>query len=103
MAAAKRLLWSPSSRRDLIDIYGYFLRVASDEIAGRLLLEIETAVERLKNSPLMGTPRFEMLPGLRAIYFHPYTIFYQFNEDAVEIGRVVHERREPISFDNAVE
>jgi plasmid stabilization system protein ParE len=68
MAAAKRLLWSPSSRRDLIEIYAYFSRVASDEVAEQLMLEIEAAVERLKTNPLIGTPRFEILPDLRATY-----------------------------------
>jgi hypothetical protein len=54
VAATKRLLWSPSSRRDLIEIYGYFSRVASDEVAEQLLLEIEAAVERLKTILLSG-------------------------------------------------
>jgi toxin ParE1/3/4 len=103
MAAAKRLLWSPSSRRDLIEIYGYFSRVASDEVAERLFLEIESAVERLKTNPLIGTQRFEILPGLRASYAHPYTILYRLKNEAVEISRIVHERREPLSTDGMVD
>ena len=103
MAAAKRLFWSPSSRRDLIEIYGYFSRVASDEVAEQLLLEIEAAVERLKASPLIGTPRFEILPDHRAIYTHPYTILYRLTNEGVEISRVVHERREPLSADSTTD
>jgi toxin ParE1/3/4 len=103
MAAAKRLFWSPSSRRDLIEIYGYFAHVASDEVGEQLLLEIEAAVERLKTNPLIGTPRFEILPNLRAIYVHPYSILYRITNGEVEISRIVHERREPLSADNAAE
>jgi plasmid stabilization system protein ParE len=103
MAAAKRLLWSPSSRLDLIEIYGYFSRVASDEVAEQLLLEIEAAVERLKKHPLIGTPRFEILPDLRAAYTHPYTILYRLTNEGVEISRVVHERREPLSADGTID
>ena len=99
MASAKRLFWSPSSRRDLIEIYGYFSHVASDEVAEQLLLEIETAVERLKANPLIGTPRFEILPDHRAIYTRPYTILYRLTNEGVEISRVVHERRAPLSAD----
>ena len=103
MAATKRLFWSPSSRRDLIEIYGYFARVASDEVGQQLLLEIEAAVERLKTNPLIGTPRFEILPNLRATYAHPYTILYRLTNEGVEIARIVHERREPLSAENAAE
>ena len=103
MAATKRLFWSPSSRRDLIEIYGYFSRVASDEVAEQLLLEIEAAVERLKTNPLIGTPRYEILPDLRATYAHPYTILYRLANEGVEISRVVHERREPLSADSTTD
>jgi plasmid stabilization system protein ParE len=103
MAATKRLFWSPSSRRDLLEIYGYFSRVASDEVAEQLLLEIEAAAQRLKNNPLIGTPRFEILPDLRATYAHPYTILYRLMNEGVEISRVVHERREPLSADSTTD
>lgn len=99
MAADKRLFWSPSSGRDLIEIYVYFSRVASDEVAEQLLLEIEAAVERLRTNPLIGTPRFEILPNLRATYSHPYTILYRLTTEGVEISRIVHERREPLAAD----
>jgi plasmid stabilization system protein ParE len=103
MAATKRLFWSPSSRRDLIEIYAYFSRVASNDVAEQLLLEIDAAVERLKTNPLIGTPRFEILPDLRATYTHPYTILYRLTNEGVEISRVVHERREPLSADSTTD
>jgi toxin ParE1/3/4 len=100
MAATKRLLWSPSSRRDLIEIYRYFSRVASDEVAEQILKEIDVAVERLTTNPSIGTPRFEIFPDHRAVYAHPYTILYRSTNDVVQISRVVHERREPLSTDD---
>lgn len=86
-----------------MEIYGYFSRVASDEVAEQLLLEIEAAVERLKTNPLIGAPRYEILPHLRATYAHPYTIFYRLTNEGVEISRVVHERREPFSADSTTD
>ncbi len=103
MGPTKRLLWSPSSRRDLIEIYGYFARVASDEVGEQVLLEIEAAVERLKTNPLIGTPHFEILPNLRSTYAHPYTILYRVANEEVEIARIVHERREPFSADSVAD
>jgi toxin ParE1/3/4 len=97
MAKTKRISWSPSSRRDLFDIYRYFARAASPEIAETLLQEIDAAISKLRSEPLMGTLRPELLPELRVIFIHPYSLFYRPTEETIEIARIVHERREPLS------
>jgi plasmid stabilization system protein ParE len=33
-------------------------------------------------------------PGLRAVFVHPYIVFYRLKEGGVEIVRVLHERRD---------
>ena len=89
----KRVLWAPKSKQDLQDVWRYFARVASPDIADRLLREIEQAGERLADQALMGRARDEVMPGLRTVLVNPYTVFYRATDANVEIVRVLHERR----------
>jgi plasmid stabilization system protein ParE len=100
MARAKKLTWSPASQRDLLGIHSYYSRVASSEIADKLLLEIEVGALRLKTEPMMGPPRDEISSGLHVIFVHPYSVFYRVQDNAVEISRIIHEERKPPSAEN---
>jgi toxin ParE1/3/4 len=88
----RRVVWAPKSKKR--DVWRYYERVASAEIADKLLREIDEAGERLADEALTWRPRDEVLPGLRSVLIHPYTIFYRVREGAVEIMRVLHERRD---------
>jgi toxin ParE1/3/4 len=89
----RRVVWAPKARRDLLDVWDYYERVASVEIADQLLREIDQAAARLADDALMWKTRDEVLPGLRSVLVHPYTIFYRVNDEMVEIARVLHGRR----------
>ena len=89
----RRLVWSPGAENDLRDIWRYFVRVASREVADRLLREIRSATEKARQRPLAWRARDEIMPGLCSILVHPYIVFYRVKEDAVEIVRVLHQRR----------
>jgi len=69
-------------------------RVASPEFADRLLREIDETGQRLADEALMWRSRDDILPGLRSVLVHPYTVFYRVRDDVVEIVRVLHERRD---------
>ena len=43
--------------------------------------------------PLSHRARDEIMPGLRSLLVHPYTIFYRMTGGGVEVVRVLHERR----------
>jgi toxin ParE1/3/4 len=88
------LFGGPRAKRDLRDVWRYYERVASVEIADKILGEINKAGERLSDQALMWHARDEVLPGLRSVLVHPYTIFYRVNDGVVEIVRVLHERRD---------
>lgn len=90
----RRVVWSPRSRKDLHAVWRYYERVASPEIADKLLREIDEAGQRLAGEALMWRARDEILPGLRSILVHPYTIFYRVGDRTVEVVRVLHERRD---------
>ena len=89
----RRVVWAPKARRDLLDVWDYYERVASVEIADKLLREIDRAATRLADDVLMWKARDEVLPGLRSVLVHPYIMFYRVSDGLVEIARVLHGRR----------
>jgi plasmid stabilization system protein ParE len=92
--ALRRVVWAPKAKQDLRHIWRYFARVASPDIADNLLREIRDATQRLAERPLLWRPRDDVMPGLRAVLVHPYTVFYRVTDSTVEIVRVLHERRD---------
>lgn len=80
-----RLIWSPASKEDLRKIWNYYAHVASRNIADNLLRNIERAGERAADNPLQWRLRMDIWPGLsgglRSMSAHPYTIFYQLDQD----------------------
>ena len=100
----REVIWSPAAQQDLIEIWGYFARVASPATADRLVDEIEAVANRLVIDPRMHRVRHDLisdLPGeLRSVSTHPYTLFYRLNPQSthrceeIEILRVLHERRD---------
>ena len=79
----RRVVWAPKSKNDLLDVWRYYQRVASPEIADKLLREIEEAGQRLGNEALMWRARDEIVPGLRSVLVRPYTVFYRINDSVV--------------------
>ena len=94
MPTARRVLWAPAAKRDLRDIWRHYARNASPDIADNLLREISRAAERAGENPLAWRARDEIRPGLRSVLARPYSVFYRIRNDAVEIVRVLHERRD---------
>ena len=91
---ARRIVWSPRAKQDLVRAWDYYARVASLEIADTLVHEIAATARRLDARPFLGRVREDVKPGLRSLLAHPYTLFYRVTETRVEIVRVLHERRD---------
>lgn len=89
-----KVIWSPRSKQDLVEIWGYYARVASPEVADTLIHEITTIGMRLQENPLLWKVRSEIAPNIRSVLSYPYTIFYRIENETVQIVRVLHERRE---------
>lgn len=94
MQRARTLVWAPHAIHDLRAIWRYYARVASAELADRLLREIAAAATRLERDPLPGRDRDELRTGLRSLLVHPHTIFYRIHGDEAQVVRVLHERRD---------
>jgi toxin ParE1/3/4 len=88
------LVWAPKARRDLIDIWKYFAKVASEETADNLLRQIDRTVGRLMRYPFSGRPREDIEPGLRSILVRPHMVMYRTKGDTLEILRILHERQD---------
>ena len=89
----RRVVWTPTAKRDLRDVGRHYARVASLEIADQMVREIAETSERLADRALMWRARDEVAPGLRSVLRHPYVIFYRVNNGSVEVARVSHGRR----------
>jgi len=92
--ARRRVVWSPAADQDLLDIWAYYARVASPEIADNLLHEISRVGEGIRENPLLSRQRDELLPGLRSVIVRPHVVFFRIRNSAVEIVRVLHGRRD---------
>jgi toxin ParE1/3/4 len=90
---ASGVSWAPAARNDLREIWRYYVRVGSPEIADRLLRDIARASERIRLRPLAWRERYDVMPGLRSILVPPYVLFYRVKADTIEVVRVVHQRR----------
>src|ERR1700730_5435313 len=86
----RRVVWAPKAKRD---VWEYYERVASVEIADKLLREIDGAAEHLTDAALMWKARDDLMRGLRSVLVHPYIIFYRVTDGVVEIALVLHGRR----------
>jgi toxin ParE1/3/4 len=94
-------IWSPAGQQDLIDIWGYFVRLASAEIADGLIGEIIGATELIAKNPFTWRERSELLRGIHGLPVHPYTVFYRVVDGVPEIVRALHERRDPMQIFSA--
>jgi toxin ParE1/3/4 len=87
------ILWAPEAEQDLLDIWDY-LAATGEDIADRQLRDIDAACRSLDRSPFRGRARDELRQGLRSIFIDRYVAFYRVRGTAVEIVRVLHERRD---------
>ena len=88
-----RPYFSPSARRDLLEILEYIAR----DKPGAALRHVERLEEEcwaLANNPQMGAARDDLLPHLRAWSVGKYVIFFRPADDGIEVVRVVHGARD---------
>ena len=94
MPKGRRVVWAPRAKQDLLNIWRYYARVASPEIAGNVLRGIARASEAIARNPLARRSRDDLMRGLRSALVPPHTIFFRLRDGEVEIVRVLHERRD---------
>jgi toxin ParE1/3/4 len=77
----------------------YYLREADEAVALRFVDAVERAVSHISRSPQSGSLRFSYelaIPELRVspVVRFPYLVFYVVGDEAVDVWRVLHTRRD---------
>lgn len=89
------VVWHPQARNDLYDIYDWIADRADPAAALAFTSRIEAHVERLRDFPNRGTPRYQLSPGLRSTTFERRIIVtYRVEANEVLILRVIHAARD---------
>lgn len=88
-----RLRFSPSSRRDLIEILDHIAH-NNPEAAANFVKKIKDSCSRIARYPKMGIRRDDLAPGLRCLPVANYLIFYRETEGCTDIVRVLHGSRD---------
>jgi toxin ParE1/3/4 len=88
------LRWSAEAEDDLFSIWRYAADEWSPAVADEHLRHIERVCELLCTHPDMGRVRDELHAGARSIPAKPHVLFYRVANDAVQIMRVLHERKD---------
>ncbi len=93
-AAEKKPLWTRRATQDLREIWRYYARLASPEVADKLLFDLLAGADKIAERLLTWRPREDLAPGLRGFRVRSYGLFYRVVPAGPEILRVLHERRD---------
>ena len=89
------VVWRPSARADLFALYDWIAERADPDTAFAYTGRIEAHVARLAEFPERGTPRDDLVPGLRTTPYRRRTVIaYRVSGDEVEILRLVRAGRD---------
>lgn len=83
-----------AARYDLWEIYSYYVAEAEVTIADRIRDDILKKIRLLAEHNLIGSPRFDALPEMRALPHQKFVIFYLPTDYGVQILRVIHSARD---------
>ena len=90
-----KIKWHPDARNDLYALYLWIAEQAGDDVAYRYTARIDKATETLMQFPARGTPRDDLVAGMRTITYRRRTIItYQIVDNVVEILGITHGGRD---------
>ncbi len=92
-SAARPLSLSPRAIRDIAAIEAYYAQFGL-VTADRVLATIKAAAESVRLNPLIGTEGIRKGTRHKVIGRYPYTIVYRVHRNAIQVVRVLHQRRE---------
>lgn len=93
--STKQLVIASAAKIDLKDIYQYGLRQWGQVQSDRYLENIKDQLWSLREQPLIGVDRSELLPDVRSLPIASHTLLYRATTDRLEIIRVLHGRQDP--------
>ena len=90
----RAILWSPEAEQDLFAIFEYVWQSATAAVAEKVLRGIHSYCYALGGFAELGKARDDVRRGLRSVRVSRYVIFYRVTKTAIEIVRVLDERRD---------
>ena len=89
------VVWRPAARADLIALYDWIAERADPATAFDYTHRIEAHAAKLAEFPERGTPRDDLVHGMRTTPYRRRTVIaYRVTADEVEILRLVHAGRD---------
>ena len=92
--SGRAALWSPEALEDRQKIWDYYVEVAGQHAAEKIMHEIGDVISFIENHPFGGRARNEVRPGLRSLAATPHIVFYRVIDDRPEIVRVLDGRQD---------
>ena len=88
-----RYVLSPAARADLEQIWEYTCERWDDDQAEEYVREIQRAIQRLVDNPLIGRACDEVRPGYRKQAAGSHTLYYRIaHGNVIDVTRILHQR-----------
>jgi toxin ParE1/3/4 len=84
----------PKARQDLREIWNYTLQTWGPDQADEYLQQIQQALEKIAEAPLLGSDRGYVRPGLRKISAGSHAVYYFHDDRIVRVSRILHGKRD---------
>ncbi|MGV3551727.1 type II toxin-antitoxin system RelE/ParE family toxin [Rhizobium sp.] len=97
MAAIKPfgLAWSSAARADMRGMYRHILaETRNAAIPDRFITDLESKMRSLAASRISGTPRDDILEGLRSFPYRERCFYFRIEHDELIVLRVLHGRQD---------
>jgi toxin ParE1/3/4 len=96
---ARRVIPRQAAEQDIADAVDHYFGEGGAELSLKFIDALEKAFDQLAVHPESGSPRYAMeldLPDLRhwSLRQFPYLIFYVVTQDAIDVWRVLHGKRD---------
>lgn len=88
-----RYVLSPAARADLEEIWDYTCWRWDDDQAEEYVREIQRAIERVVDNPMIGRACDELRPRYRKHAVGSHTLYYRIvSGDVINVVRILHQR-----------
>jgi toxin ParE1/3/4 len=88
-----RYVLSPAARADLEEIWDYTCQRWGDDQAEEYVREIQRAIERVMDNPMIGRACDELRAGYRKHAVGSHTLYYRIvGGDVINVVRILHQR-----------
>ena len=95
-----RVIYLATARRSLRQLRLYLTKASgSANVSRKFILRIRAYCDHLASLPFaMGKERPELAPNLRSVAFENYVIFFQYNEDRLEVVNILEGHRDILEY-----